>query len=181
MQSFKLIAAVAAVAALAACSSTPVATTSTTTAPAPVATAPAKTAPAQTAPAPAPAAQAKPMLAPHLDPNSDLMKASSVYFAFDKFAIDDKYKAVVEAHGKYIGANGALNVVVEGNADERGSREYNLALGNKRALAVKQGLTAMGAKDGQVEVVSYGEERPKAAAHDEAAWAENRRADVKYK
>jgi peptidoglycan-associated lipoprotein len=88
---------------------------------------------------------------------------------------------VVEAHGKYLASALTLKVSIEGNADERGSREYNLALGQKRAQAVVQSLKLLGANDEQLEAVSYGEERPKATGHDEAAWAENRRADIRYK
>jgi peptidoglycan-associated lipoprotein len=87
---------------------------------------------------------------------------------------------VVERQGKYLAANAALKVRVEGNADERGGREYNLALGQKRAEAVVRGLKAYGAKDNQAEPVSFGSEKPKAEGHDEAAWAQNRRVDVAY-
>jgi peptidoglycan-associated lipoprotein len=79
-----------------------------------------------------------------------------------------------------LSANAGLKVRVEGHADERGGREYNLALGQKRAEAVARGLKAYGVKDGQAEPVSFGSEKPKAAGHDEAAWAQNRRADVAY-
>jgi peptidoglycan-associated lipoprotein len=120
------------------------------------------------------------VVADHLNPNSPISKERSVYFDFDKFDIKADQAAVVERQGKYLSANGALKVRVEGNADERGGREYNLALGQKRAEAVVRGLKAYGVKDGQAEPVSFGSEKPKAEGHDEAAWAQNRRADVAY-
>lgn len=137
-------------------------------------------------PTPAPAtATAKSVVAPvvapaHLDPNSSLSKNRSVYFDFDKFQVKDEYKAVVESHGKYVGSQSTLKIKIEGNADERGGREYNLALGQKRADAVARALKVYGVKDQQVEAVSFGSEKPVAKGHDEAAWAQNRRADVTY-
>ena len=116
----------------------------------------------------------------HLDPNSSLSKNRSVYFDFDKFQVKDEYKAVVESHGKYASSQGTLKIKIEGNADERGGREYNLALGQKRADAVARALKIYGVKDQQVEAVSFGSEKPVAAGHDETAWAQNRRADVTY-
>ncbi len=120
------------------------------------------------------------VVADHLNPNSAISKERSVYFDFDKFDIKADQAGVVERQGKYLAANGALKVRVEGNADERGGREYNLALGQKRAEAVVRGLKAYGVKDGQVEPVSFGSEKPLAAGHDEAAWAQNRRVDLAY-
>lgn len=116
----------------------------------------------------------------HLNPNSLISTQRSVYFDFDKFNIKQSETAVVERHGKYLAANAGLKVSVEGNADERGGREYNLALGQKRSEAVVRALKVYGAKDGQMEAVSFGSEKPKATGHDEAAWAQNRRADVAY-
>jgi peptidoglycan-associated lipoprotein len=118
--------------------------------------------------------------ADHLNPNSLISKERSVYFDFDKFDIKANQAAVVERQGKYLAANPALKIRAEGNADERGGREYNLALGQKRAEAVVRGLKAYGVKDGQVEPVSFGSEKPLAAGHDEAAWAQNRRVDLAY-
>ncbi|TMH30009.1 MAG: hypothetical protein E6H58_15190, partial [Betaproteobacteria bacterium] len=91
-----------------------------------------------------------------------------------------KYRSVIEVQGDYLSRNPNLHVRVEGNTDERGSSEYNLALGQRRAEAVTGALKLYGVKDSQVEAVSFGREKPKAAGHDEAAWAENRRADVVY-
>ena len=161
---------------LAACSSTPVTPPAAPATPAPAA-----------APAPAPAAAATPAstvttvnLPAHLAPNSAISKERSVYFDFDDFSIKPAYTALVERHGKYLGATAGLTAKVEGNADERGSAEYNLALGQKRAEAVVKALKIYGAKDGQLEAVSWGEERPASSGHDEAAWAQNRRADIVY-
>jgi len=116
----------------------------------------------------------------HLDPNSALSRNRSVYFDFDDFTVKKEYASVVENHGKYTATNSKLSVRVEGNADERGGREYNLALGQKRAEAVVRAMKVYGAKDAQLEPVSYGSEKPKAQGHDETAWALNRRADVVY-
>jgi peptidoglycan-associated lipoprotein len=120
------------------------------------------------------------VVADHLNPNSAIAKDRSVYFDFDKFDIKADQAGVVERQGKYLAANVALKVRVEGHADERGGREYNLALGQKRAEAVARGMKAYGVKDGQAEPVSFGSEKPKAEGHDEAALAQNRRADVAY-
>lgn len=113
------------------------------------------------------------------DPKGELA-ARSVYFAYDDFTIAPKYQPIVQAHGKLLQSRPQVQVRVEGNTDERGSREYNLALGDKRAQVVAKQLELMGAKASQIEAVSYGEERPKAEGHDEAAYSENRRADIRY-
>jgi peptidoglycan-associated lipoprotein len=117
---------------------------------------------------------------PLSDPTSGLTKRS-VYFPFDVDAIQDADKATVQAHGAYLASHSDRKVRVEGNADERGSSEYNLALGQRRANNTKKALLLAGAKPAQVEAVSYGEERPQAVGHDEAAWAQNRRADITYR
>jgi len=113
------------------------------------------------------------------DPNNPLSRRS-VYFDFDSFTIRDEFRPVIEAHAKYLLANKLRKIVIQGNTDERGSREYNLALGQKRSEAVRRALTALGVSDSQIEAVSFGEEKPKAAGADEAAFAENRRADIVY-
>lgn len=113
------------------------------------------------------------------DPNS-ILSRRSVYFDFDSFTIKDEAKPLVEAHAKFLREHPELKVLIQGNTDERGSREYNLALGQKRADAVKKALTLLGAKDAQIESVSLGEEKPKNAGHDESAYAENRRGDILY-
>lgn len=116
----------------------------------------------------------------HLDPGSALSSERSVYFELERFEIGDPYLAVIDRHGKYLSKNPGLAVRIEGNADERGSPEYNLALGQKRAQAVLSALKLYGIRDAQVEAVSYGEERPKAHGSDEASWSQNRRADIVY-
>ena len=102
-----------------------------------------------------------------------------VYFDFDSFLIDAKYAGLVEGHAKQLGANRSKRLVIEGHTDERGGREYNLALGQKRAAALAKSLALLGATDAQVEAVSFGKERPASEGHDEAAWAQNRRAEIK--
>lgn len=104
-----------------------------------------------------------------------------VHFAFDSDSVQDADKAVVQAHGAFLSLNSAQKVRVEGHADERGSSEYNLALGQRRASSTKKALTLAGAKSSQIETVSFGEEKPLDAGHDEAAWAQNRRSEIIYK
>lgn len=104
----------------------------------------------------------------------------SVYFPFDVDAVQAADRAAIQAHGAYLGKNSTAKVRVEGNADERGSSEYNLALGQRRANNVKKLLILSGAKASQIETVSYGEEKPRSAGHDEASWSQNRRADIVY-
>jgi peptidoglycan-associated lipoprotein len=113
------------------------------------------------------------------DPNSPLSKRS-VYFDFDSNTVKDEYQGLVQAHSRYLGDKRDTRIRIEGNTDERGSREYNLALGQRRAEAVKKVMTVLGVQDGRVETISYGEEKPKSNGHDEQAWAQNRRADIKY-
>lgn len=162
---------------LAGCSSTPVTPPPAPVPPAPTPVAP-PPAPAPT-PAPAPVAAA-PALPLYLDPNSPIYKERSVYFDFDVFSIKSDYDAMLERHGRYLTSNPSLAIKVEGNTDERGSAEYNLALGQKRAEAVVKALKIYGVKDNQLEAISWGKERPKATGHDEASWAQNRRADLAY-
>jgi len=114
------------------------------------------------------------------DPASPLSKRS-IFFDFDSFVVKPEFQGTVEAHGKFLVANPTRRVTIEGHADERGSREYNLALGQKRADAVKSRLRLLGAGENQMESVSFGEEKPAATGSDEASWAQNRRADLNYK
>jgi peptidoglycan-associated lipoprotein len=176
----RLFMAVAAVALIAGCASTPLEEKA-----APVAE---KSAPPP-APPPTPAPDSRAVqrvetapkeIDPLADPNGTLAKRS-VFFDFDRFEVRSEFQPLVEAHGRYLATQKQRRIVIEGNADERGSREYNLALGQKRADAVKSRLTLLGATDGQIETISYGEERPRSNGHDEAAWAQNRRADIVYK
>jgi len=135
--------------------------------------------------APAAAAETKAATAaqtasdPLNDPSSILAKRS-VYFPFDVSVVQDADKPAVQAHAKYLAEHAARKVRLEGNCDERGSNEYNLALGQRRADSVKKMLELGGAKAGQLDSVSYGEEKPKASGHDEASWSQNRRADLNY-
>ncbi|MBI3223403.1 MAG: peptidoglycan-associated lipoprotein Pal [Nitrosomonadales bacterium] len=128
---------------------------------------------------PAPAPVARTEVDPLNDPNSILAKRST-YYPFDVSVVQEEDKPVVQAHAKYLSEHANRNVRLEGNCDERGSTEYNLALGQRRADGVKKMLQLGGAKAGQLESVSYGEEKPRASGHDEASWAQNRRTDIKY-
>ena len=113
------------------------------------------------------------------DPNNILSKRS-VYFDYDSFVVREEFKPLVEAHAKYLQRNPTAKMTVQGHTDERGSREYNIALGQKRADAVKRMLILLGATEIQVETVSFGKEKPKNLGHEEGAWAENRRDDILY-
>ncbi|MFZ6774475.1 peptidoglycan-associated lipoprotein Pal [Undibacterium sp. SXout7W] len=104
----------------------------------------------------------------------------SVYFDFDSYVVKDEYKSLVEAHSKFLTTNKTRKILIQGNTDERGGREYNLALGQKRAEAVRKSLSLLGVSESQVEAVSLGKEKPKATGSDEASWAENRRSDIIY-
>lgn len=127
----------------------------------------------------APAGQAQTAVDPLNDPAS-ILAGRSVYFPFDVDAVQESDKALLQAHGKYLGEHADRKVRVEGNCDERGSNEYNLALGQRRADNTKKMLELSGAKAGQVSTASYGEEKPRCTSHDEACWKQNRRADLNY-
>ena len=120
------------------------------------------------------------VVADHLNPNSLIASQRSVYFDFDQFTVKAEDGPLIERQGKYLASKPALMIRVEGNADERGGREYNLALGQKRAEAVVRALKVYGVSDKQAEPVSFGSEKPQAPGHDEAAWAKNRRVDLAY-
>ena len=113
------------------------------------------------------------------DPKSILSKRS-IYFDYDKYDVRAEYKDLVTAHAKFLANNRQFKMLVQGNTDERGSREYNLALGQKRADSIEKMLTLLGAREDQVESVSLGEEKPKSEGQNDAAWAENRRGDMLY-
>lgn len=113
------------------------------------------------------------------DPQGVLAKRS-VYFDYDSYVVRDDGKQVVESHSGYLNKNKGRKILIQGNTDERGGTEYNLALGQKRAEAVRKSMAALGVAEGQMEAVSLGEEKPKAMGSGEAAWAENRRADIVY-
>lgn len=113
------------------------------------------------------------------DPSSPLSKRE-VFFDLDSYAIRDEFKPLIEQHAKFLQANPKYKMLIQGNADERGSREYNLALGQKRAEAVKKALKLLGANEAQVEAVSLGKEKPRCTDATEECWAQNRRADILY-
>ena len=113
------------------------------------------------------------------NPNSPLAKRS-VYFDFDKYDVSSQYTSLLQAHAQYLQAHPQRHILIQGNTDERGTAEYNLALGQKRAQAVAQALEADGVPASQIEAVSLGKEKPVALGHDEASWAQNRRADIIY-
>ena len=113
------------------------------------------------------------------DPKSPLSKRN-VYFDYDSYVVKDEYKALLDHHAKFLAKNGQMKMLIQGNADERGSREYNLALGQKRAEAVKKALLLLGAKEAQLESVSLGEEKPACMEQTESCWAQNRRGDMLY-
>ena len=115
-----------------------------------------------------------------LNPKSMLNKQRSVFFDYDSFVIKDEYKPLVTAHSRYLVANRAQKITIEGNTDERGSREYNIALGQRRADSERQMMVLLGVKEDQIETVSFGEEKPRNPGHDEAAFSENRRSDIRY-
>ncbi len=124
-----------------------------------------------------------PVTATSTDPLNDpqgILARRSIYFDFDSFMVKDEFKPVLTAHAQYLIANPARRIVIQGHTDERGGREYNLALGQKRAEAVLRNMTLLGVPESRMEAVSFGEEKPKALGSDEQAWAENRRADIVY-
>ncbi len=113
------------------------------------------------------------------DPNSVLAKRS-IYFDLDSYVVKDEFKPVIDAHAQYLVSRKDRKIIIQGNTDERGGSEYNLALGQKRAEAVRRSLQALGVPDSQMEAISFGKEKPKAQGSNEASWAENRRADIVY-
>ena len=138
-------------------------------------------APTPVQPTPAPQSNVTTVTLPaHLDPKSDISTGRSVYFDFDDAKLKAEFTPLIERHGRYLAANSKLTLRVEGNTDERGSAEYNLAPGQKRAEAVRKALSFVGVPEARIEAVSWGKERPRAAGHDESSWGQNRRADLQY-
>jgi peptidoglycan-associated lipoprotein len=113
------------------------------------------------------------------DPNS-LLYTKTIYFDFDQSTIRSEFIEVLRAHASYLNRNLAATVLIEGHADERGSREYNIGLGERRANAIKRFLEAEGVSEVQINTISYGEERPAAFGQDEVSWAQNRRGVLVY-
>ncbi len=114
------------------------------------------------------------------DPINELLSKRAIYYPTDVDAISEQDKRIVQAHAKHLAEHQKRSVRLEGNADERGSSEYNLALGQRRADGVKKLLLLSGIGEDRIESVSYGEEKPASSAHNEAAWSQNRRTDIKY-
>ena len=173
MSNFKSVAFIIGSAALLAACSTPVKVAE----PAPVVEAPVRTAPA------ADPRSVAPVNTGSVDPLDDpkgVLAARSVYFDFDSYTVRADGKPVVENHAQYLTKMTSRKILVQGNTDDRGGAEYNLALGQKRAEAVRKSLTALGVSEGQIEAVSLGKEKPKATGSGEEAWAQNRRADIVY-
>lgn len=114
------------------------------------------------------------------NPQSVLAQQRSVYFEFNSYTVSDQYRNLVEMHSRYLAGNPNQRVMIEGNTDARGGAEYNLALGQRRAEAVRRMMTLLGVNDSQIEAISFGKEKPRATGSTEADWAENRRADLNY-
>lgn len=113
-------------------------------------------------------------------PSAGQLKNRIIYFDFDSSEIRPEYNAVITAHARYLASNASIRVRVEGNTDERGSREYNIGLGERRAQAVRRALMLQGVAESQITTVSYGEERPAVTGHTEEAWSKNRRSEIVY-
>jgi len=173
MRNFQKLALIASAALLTACSSTKLQET-------PVVE---KTPTPEAAPAQPDTREVRPVETGSVDPLNDpkgVLANRSVYFDYDSFVVREDGKPVVANHSGYLTKNTGRKILIQGNTDERGGTEYNLALGQKRAEAVRRAMSTLGVSDNQMEAVSLGEEKPKATGSDEAAWAENRRADIVY-
>src|SRR3982751_5030955 len=121
-----------------------------------------------------------------IDPNAQTAQgpvgvARIIYFDFDSYTVKPEFQVVIDGHARFLKANPQRRVSIEGHTDERGGREYNLALGQKRSEAVRRALNLLGVGDAQVEAVSLGKEKPALEGHDESAWAQNRRAEIAYR
>lgn len=146
-------------------------------------TAPKKANQAEPIPAPANVASASPPVsaAQSVERIVKALADKSIYFDYDDYILKPEYQLLLKEDSALLQSAPALSITVEGNADERGSHEYNLALGQKRAEAVRRALLLLGVPDARMEAISYGEERPRAACSEEKCWAENRRADIAAK
>lgn len=111
---------------------------------------------------------------------AELLSQRRVHFAFDSSTIDDEARVIIEAHAAHLVANPQIKVTLEGNGDERGTREYNLALGERRAQAVERMMKVLGVASNRIKTVSYGEEKPLCTEHNESCWRQNRRAEIVY-
>ena len=113
------------------------------------------------------------------DPRN-ILSRRSIFYDLDTYDVKDQYKDLVEAHARYLRDNPKTKMLIQGNTDERGSREYNVGLGQRRSEGVKRMLMLLGAREDQIESVSLGEEKPRAEGQDEQAWSQNRRSDILY-
>jgi peptidoglycan-associated lipoprotein len=176
-----LLNAIVAVALIAACTTTPEGEQQT---PAPVteATKPgaAKPKPVETTPIPSVDVTGKPQAGNDPRLKQGALAQRSIYYDLDQFDVRDEYRGLVEAHAKYLRENPSARILIQGNTDERGSREYNVGLGQRRSDGVKKMLILLGARENQIESVSLGEEKPQAEGHNEEAWSKNRRSDILY-
>ncbi|MEW6688840.1 MAG: peptidoglycan-associated lipoprotein Pal [Pseudomonadota bacterium] len=116
---------------------------------------------------------------PFTDPGN-ILSRRSIYYDYDQYDIKEQYRPLVEAHAKFLRDNPKMKILIQGNTDERGSREYNVGLGQRRSDGVRNMLKLLGAREDQIESVSLGEEKPKSEGHDESAWSQNRRSDILY-
>jgi peptidoglycan-associated lipoprotein len=124
--------------------------------------------------------ESKPIAGNALKDPKNILSKRSIYYDYDSAVVKDEFKPLVTAHARYLTQNRPARMVIQGNTDERGSREYNLALGQRRADSVKQMMILLGVQESQIETVSFGEEKPRAAGKDEASFSENRRSDIVY-
>jgi peptidoglycan-associated lipoprotein len=115
-----------------------------------------------------------------LDDPQSALSVRVIYFEYNSSEIKSEYRSTIEAHSSYLSQNPDTSITLEGHADERGSREYNLALGERRAQSIKQQMLILGASSSQIRLVSYGEERPAIDGHDESSWQQNRRVEILY-
>ena len=113
------------------------------------------------------------------DPNN-ILSRRSIFYDYDSYDVKDQYKDLINAHARYLRDNPKTKMLIQGNTDERGSREYNIGLGQRRSDGVKKMLLLLGARETQIESVSLGEEKPRSEGHDEQAWSKNRRSDILY-
>ena len=124
--------------------------------------------------------EVKPIVANPLKDPGNILSKRSVFYDYDSNVVKDEYKPVVSAHARFLTQNRNRKIAIQGNTDERGSREYNIALGQRRADSVKQMMVLLGVQEAQIETVSFGEEKPRSSGKEEAAFSENRRSDIVY-
>ena len=139
--------------------------------------------PAPEQPTPQPQSKVEPVTSPSNDnfASGPANTTKIIYFDYDSFSVKPEFQSVIESHAKFLKANPRARLSLEGHTDERGGREYNLALGQKRSDAVRQSLTLLGVATAQIETVSFGEEKPAVQGNNEAAFSKNRRAEFFYK